>query len=110
MTNKDDIEVVHGSGNVFRDFNIADADVHHAKAKLAARIIAYLDEHDLSVRAAEEETGFPYADFSRVRNADLKRFSLERMIKMLTALDSESEIYIDVRPRADSVEEASPAL
>lgn len=99
MTKEEKIELVRGSGNVFRDFNIPDADVRHAKAKLAARIIGILDDEGLSVRAAEKKTGFNYADFSRVRNADVERYSLEFLIRMLTALDEDSEIHLDIRPR-----------
>ena len=39
----DDGELVYGSGNVFRDFGRADADVQQTKALLAARIIGILD-------------------------------------------------------------------
>jgi hypothetical protein len=37
-----DMEVVRGSGNVFRDFDNPDADVRQAKALLAAQIIKVL--------------------------------------------------------------------
>ena len=40
----DDGELVYGSGNVFRDFGRADADVQQTKALLAARIIGILDD------------------------------------------------------------------
>ena len=71
-----EFELVRGSGNVFRDFGDADADLKQAKAILAARIIALLDERKLSVRKAADQTPFAAADFSRVRNADLGRFTL----------------------------------
>ena len=48
MTKADeDFELVYGSGNVFRDFGRADADVQQAKALLAARIIGILDDERL---------------------------------------------------------------
>ena len=42
----DDLELVRGSGNAFRDFGYADADaeVEHLKAVLAAQIIRVLDD------------------------------------------------------------------
>ena len=70
MTEKD-IELVHGSGNVFRDFGDPEADLKQAKAVLASRIIAVLDDRGLAVRKAASLTGFAAADFSRIRNADL---------------------------------------
>ncbi len=43
-----DFELVEGSGNVFRDLGDPDADLKQAKAILAARIIAVLDDRGLS--------------------------------------------------------------
>ena len=99
MSKSDELELVHGSGNIFRDFGEADADIQQAKGILAARIIGILDDRHLSVRAAEKLTGFAAADFSRVRNAAYGRFTLDRLIRMLSALDDSVEITLDIRPR-----------
>ena len=69
------IELVRGSGNVFRDLGHASPDVEQLKAILAAEIIKMLDRKQLTVRAAHAETGIAAADFSRIRNADLARFT-----------------------------------
>ena len=53
-----DMELVRGSGNVFRDFRDPDADLKQAKAVIAARVIAVLDERELTVRGAARLTGF----------------------------------------------------
>jgi len=98
---KDDFELIRGSGNVFRDFGDPDADLKQAKAILAARIIGILDDRKLTVRKAGNLTGFAAADFSRVRNADLGRFTLDRMIRMLRSLDDSIEVTIQVAPRTD---------
>ena len=89
-----DFEVVEGSGNVFRDLGDPDADLKQAKAILAARIIAILEERGLSVRRAGELTRFAAADFSRIRNADLGRVTLDRLMKMLAALDGDLRVTV----------------
>ena len=94
--NESDFELVEGSGNVFRDVGDPDADLKQAKAILAARIIAVLDERGLSVRKAAALTCFAAADFSRVRNADLGRFTLDRLMKMLVGLDSGLRVTLHV--------------
>ena len=94
-----EFELIEGSGNVFRDFAEADADLKQAKAIVAARIIAVLDERRLTVRNAEEATGFVAADFSRIRNASLGRFTLDRLMKILAALDGRIRVTIRVDPR-----------
>ena len=91
-------EWIEGSGNVFRDFGDPQADLKQAKAILAARIIATLDERELTVRKAASKTGFAAADFSRIRNADLGRFTLDRLMKILGALDSRVRISVHVGP------------
>ena len=45
------------AGNVFRDLGDPQADLKQAKAILAARIIAALDERELTVRKAASTTG-----------------------------------------------------
>ncbi|MBL29334.1 MAG: XRE family transcriptional regulator [Rhodospirillaceae bacterium] len=97
---EDEFELVGGSGNLFRDLGDPDADLKQGKAVVAARIIAQLDDRQVSVRKAEELTGFAAADFSRVRNANLGRFTLDRLIRMLGALDRDVEVTVQVGPRA----------
>ena len=107
------LELIHGSGNVWRDLGDPDADVKHTKAVLAARIIGALDNRRLSVRAAQKETGFSAADFSRVRNSDLGRFTIDRLVRMLQALDPDVEVVLHFQSRnaaSQEPEEARPAL
>ena len=91
---KKDFELARGSGNVFRDFDDPHADLKQAKAILAARIIAVLDERNLTVRKAAGMTSFAAADFSRIRNANLGRFTLDRLMKMLAALDGRIRVTV----------------
>jgi predicted XRE-type DNA-binding protein len=94
-----DMELVHGSGNVFRDFGDPDAEVLQLKAILAGKIIDVLDEQKISVRRAQELTGYAAADFSRVRQAKLQRFTLDRLIAMLHKLGQDVELTVKVRQR-----------
>jgi predicted XRE-type DNA-binding protein len=96
---KEKLEVVRGSGNVFRDFGDANADLEQARSILAAKIIGVLDRRKLSVRAAEGLTGVAASEFSRIRNVKLERFTLDRMITILGKLDPDVELTVDIRPR-----------
>jgi predicted XRE-type DNA-binding protein len=91
------MELVHGSGNVFRDFGHPNADVEQMKAILAAEIIKMLDREKLTVRGAHARTGIAAADFSRIRNADLGRFTLDRLVTVINRLGSRVEMKIKVR-------------
>ena len=108
--NESDIELVGGSGNVFRDLGDPHADLKQAKAILAARIIAVLDDRGLSVRKAAAMTRFAAADFSRIRNADLGRFTLDRLMKILAALDGSLHVTLHIDSgRAGEVPVTSPS-
>jgi predicted XRE-type DNA-binding protein len=98
------LEVVRGSGNVFRDLGHENADVEQFKAILAAEIIKTLDREGLSVRGAHGRTGIAAADFSRIRNADLGRFTLDRLVSIINRLGSRVEVKVRVRrgARTDS--------
>lgn len=99
MTETDD-QLIQGSGNVWRDFGYPDADIRQAKGIIAARIIGALEDRKLSTRKAAELTGFAAADFSRVRNADYGRFTLDRLIRMLGSLDQNLEVQVTVEARS----------
>jgi predicted XRE-type DNA-binding protein len=96
---KDDFKLVRGSGNVFRDFGKPNADLEQARTILAAKIIEVLDRSRLSARAAEKLTGVSHTDLSRIRNARLGRFTLDRMITILGKLDRDVEVSIDLKRR-----------
>jgi predicted XRE-type DNA-binding protein len=91
------IEVVRGSGNVFRDMSHASPDVEQLKAILAAEILKLLDREALSVRAAHARTCVAAADFSRIRNADLGRFTLDRLISIVNRLGARVEIEVEFK-------------
>jgi predicted XRE-type DNA-binding protein len=98
MTN-DDTELVRGSGNVYRDFGRAHAGLAQARAITAARLIRILDERQLSTQDAERLTGVANADFARIRNAQLRHFTLDRLISIIEILDEDVEIDLTFHPR-----------
>jgi predicted XRE-type DNA-binding protein len=102
----DDMEIVRGSGNVFRDFDYPDADVRQAKALLAAQIIKVLDAEELSTRQAEARTGIAHSEFVRIRNVNLARFTIDRLVTILGRLGQQVEFSFTVPPRANR--EAEP--
>ena len=102
------LEVARGSGNVYRDLGHENADAEQFKAILAAEIIKALDRDHLTVRAAHDRTGIAAADFSRIRNADLGRFTVDRLMSVINRLGSRVEVKIKVR-RAETMEQGVPA-
>lgn len=99
MTKKEKIELVRGSGNVFRDFGDPNADIEQLKAILAAKIIGILDDRKLSTRKAEGLTGVKHSEFVRIRNVKLGRFTSDRLISILNKLDQQVDVKVKVRRR-----------
>jgi predicted XRE-type DNA-binding protein len=105
---KEKLQVVRGSGNVFRDMRHENADADQFKAILAAEIIKALDQEHLTVRAAHGRTGIAAADFSRIRNANLGRFTVDRLISIINRLGSRVEVKVRVR-RTETAEHRATA-
>jgi len=76
------------------------ADIDQFKSILAAEIIKALDREGLSVRGAHSRTGIAAADFSRIRNADLGRFTIDRLMSIVNRLGSRVEVKVRVRRSA----------
>jgi predicted XRE-type DNA-binding protein len=106
---KEKLEIVRGSGNVFRDFGRPNADVLQLKAILAAEIIIALDRRKLSVRQAAAATGIAAADFSRIRNVKLDRFTIDRLMAILNRLDRQVTVTVAVKPRRRAAGHATAA-
>ena len=94
---REQFEVIRGSGNVYRDLGKVNADIRQFKAILATEIIKALDRDGLSVRQAHALTWIAAADFSRIRNADLGRFTVDRLMSIINRLGSRIEVAVKVK-------------
>ena len=93
----DKLELVRGSGNVFRDLGRENADAEQLKAILAAEIIKLMDRDGLTPRDAHARTRIAIADFSRIRNAGLERFTVDRLMGIVNRLGSRIELKVKFR-------------
>lgn len=98
----EELELVHGSGNVFRDFGDPNADVEQTKALLAAEIIGVLDDGGLSTRKAGELTSVDHSEFARIRRVKLDRFTIDRLMTILNKLGRQVDVVVTVRARCRS--------
>ena len=98
MTEADDFELIRGSGNVYADLGMPDAEMRQLRTMLAAEVIKALDAEGLSVRAAQRRTGIAAADFSRIRNVKLAGFTADRLMTILHRLNRDVQVSVSVLP------------
>ncbi len=86
-----------GSGNVFADLGLPDADERHLRVQLATRLNDLVLAEGLTQAAAAKRLGIAQPHVSELKNYKLGRFSSERLLHYITLMNRDVEIFI--RPR-----------
>jgi len=86
--------VIKGSGNVFRDIGLEDADLLQAKADLVHRISEILNQRKLTQVRAAMILGINQPKISELLGGRIEGFSLDRLTKFLNALDQDVKISV----------------
>jgi predicted XRE-type DNA-binding protein len=90
--------VARGSGNVFADLALPDADTHLVKASLVSRIDDIVRERRLTQVRAAVLMGLKQPDVSRLLSGEFRDFSIDRLLRLLIALDRDIDIVIRPKP------------
>ena len=90
----DEIRIERGSGNVFADLERPDPDAHLLKAELVTRIDKIIRERGLKQIEAAKLLGLSQPDVSRLLRGSFREYSVERLLRLLTALGRDVEIVI----------------
>ena len=91
--------IVAGSGNVFADLALPDAEERLTKVRLAFAINQILERRRLPQTEAAHRLGINQPKISALSNYRLKGFSVERLMHFLNALDQDIEIVIRRKPQ-----------
>jgi len=83
-----------GSGNVFADLGLPDAEERLAKAELAHRIYRLVEERGWEDARTAAEFGIDPAEASALLGGRLAGFSIGRLFHLLNALDQDIEIVV----------------
>ncbi len=89
-----------GSGNVFADLGLPNAEEHLIKAQLVYKIDTLMKERKLKQVEAALLFGVKQPDISKMLRGDFRQFSVERLLRFLVALGQDVEIVI--KPHRDS--------
>jgi predicted XRE-type DNA-binding protein len=91
------VAIEEGSGNVFADLGLEDADELFARAQLGFHVYKLLAARKLNQRAAASLLGVKQPEVSHLMNGHFSRFTAERLLEFLKRLDQ--KVTIEIRPR-----------
>lgn len=95
----ENITITEGSGNVFADLGLPNAEERKTKVGLAYQISSIISERGLTQAQAGAILGIEQPHVSNLVRGRLSGFSVERLMEFLTALGRDVEII--VRPKAE---------
>ncbi len=84
-----------GSGNVFKDLGIPNAEEHLIKAQLVYKIHTILKSRRLKQSQAAALLGIKQPDVSKMLRGEFRQFSVERLLRFLVALGHDVKILIE---------------
>jgi predicted XRE-type DNA-binding protein len=85
-------EVEAGSGNIFADLGLPDADTHFLKAQIVSEIYRLTNERNLTQADAGKLMGITQPEVSRMFKGRFREYSVERLMGFLTRFDRDVEI------------------
>jgi predicted XRE-type DNA-binding protein len=91
-------DFVKGSGNVFADLGLPDAEERLAKAELARQIEHIVKRKRLTQEKTAKILGISQPKVSALLRGKLAGFSMDRLFKFLMDLDQDIEIRIKSKP------------
>ena len=94
-----------GSGNVFKDLGIPNAEEHLVKAQLVFKIERIMKDRGLRQSETAKLLGIKQPDVSKMLGGEFRQFSVERLLRFLVLLDQDVEIV--VRPHRGRSEAAA---
>jgi predicted XRE-type DNA-binding protein len=97
---KNKTKILPSSGNVFADLGLPNAEEKQTKVRLAFAINEIIRGQQLSQDATARRLRVNQPKVSALLNYQLQGFSVERLMKFLTALDRDVEIVIHNKSRA----------
>jgi predicted XRE-type DNA-binding protein len=83
-----------GSGNIFADLDLPNAEEHQLKAALLVQIKRLIVDRQLTQTEAAKLTKMKQPDLSKLLRGHFKLASVEKLMLMLTAFDQDVEITI----------------
>ena len=86
--------IIRGSENIFQDIGVSDPERTLIRAQIMSCITEIINDRGLNQTQAGKLLDLPQSKISNLMNGKLSMFSLERLFKLLNALEEDVEIII----------------
>jgi len=83
-----------GSGNIFADLGLPNAEEHQLKAALVVQLKRSIAERELTQTAAAKLVEMKQPDLSKLLRGDFRLVSVAKLMRMLTAFAQDVEIKL----------------
>jgi len=101
MESQQELLVEWGTGDVFHDLGLPDADELLAKSNLMIAIYDAIKRRKISQRALAKQTEMPLTLISKLVKGQISAFSSDQLIHILNKLDQDVVIYVRPRPTSE---------
>ncbi len=102
-----EIEYETGSGNIFADLDLDEADDLHTRACLGVQVMKILREQGYSQKEAAAILGLKQPEVSAIMRAKFSRFSQERLISFLNKLNRKVTIQVSPHLQGEPYQEVT---
>jgi predicted XRE-type DNA-binding protein len=88
------VKVDVGSGNIFADLGLPDADTHFLKAQIVSEIYRLTNERQLTQAQTGKLMGITQPEVSRMFKGRFREYSVDRLMGFLTSFNRDVEIVV----------------
>ncbi len=95
------IEFEEGSGNVFADLGLKDADQLLARSQIGFHVFRILEDQKLKQREIADVLGIAQPEVSHLMNGHFSRFTTDKLLDFLKRLDRKVTIEVSCRHKGE---------
>lgn len=104
------IEFEEGSGNIYADLGLIDADDLYARAQIGFGIYKILESRKLKQREIAELLKISQPEVSHLMNGHFSRFTTDKLLDFLKRLDRKVTIQISLHKPGEPYQEVAFAM
>ena len=108
-TNHSTSDLDMGSGNIFTDLGLEDADELNTRTALGIQVMKTIRESGFSQQEAGKRLGLTQPDVSAIMRAQFRRFSQKRLVGFLNKLEQKVTIHVSRHHRGEPYQQVMVA-